>query len=151
MTPFDASEVERIPDVEPIEKEIHQLTNIARKEHDRGTVEWSADLTYVARDHSRDMVKRGYLSHQNPEGEEPWDRVEKYGLNFVGVSENIAGSGLPGDEGPDEIADHIFTMWKTSEKGHWENILRDRHTHHGSGVYLDKAGVTATQLFAIKR
>lgn len=152
MTPFDASEYDRIPDVTPIEREIHRLTNEAREKHGRDSVKWHGGLAYVARDHSRDMNDRNFINHVNPDGEKPWDRTARYGVDLTQISENISYVNIPNiDEYTiEEIAKEPFKGWKTSEKGHWENILDEEHTHEGVGVYLTENGVIATQLFGRK-
>lgn len=146
MTPFNASEHDRIKAVTPIEKEIHRLTNDARKEQGVGTVEWSDDLAYVARDHSRDMAQRGYFSHENPEGEHVWHRVEKYGLDFSSVGENIAGFGGIDTMTTQEMAEQTITMWMNSES-HQEILLDPQWSYEGVGIYLTETGLTATQVF----
>lgn len=149
MTPFDASEHSEISDVEPIEWEIHRLTNVARKEHGVTPVEWHDGLAYVARDHSRDMDERDFMDHENPDGEMPWDRTARYGIDLYSPRENIFTGGTRNVEHtPEALAEYAFDNWRTSEKGHWENILDGEHTHHGAGVYLRDYAITATQLFA---
>jgi uncharacterized protein YkwD len=44
----------------------------------------------VARLHSRDMFARGYFSHVNPDGEDPFDRMERGGVEFSAAGENLA-------------------------------------------------------------
>lgn len=44
----------------------------------------------VARLHSRDMFARGYFSHVNPDGEDPFDRMERGGVEFQAAGENLA-------------------------------------------------------------
>lgn len=152
MTPFDASENDDFPKVTPIEKEIHRLTNEARKGQNQSLLQWHDGLAYVARDHSRDMNDRNFLDHVNPEGEHPWDRAHRYGLDFDGYRENIAGIGMHDidQKTVEEIAKKTFMEWKTSDKGHWENLLDERHTHEGIGVYVRETGLTATQMFGIR-
>ena len=49
-----------------------------------------AALREVARDHGRDMFRRGYFSHYNPEQESPFDRMEKAGITYMAAGENLA-------------------------------------------------------------
>lgn len=47
-------------------------------------------LRCAARQHVQDMAERGYFAHTNPEGEEPWDRVDRTGYEWQRVGENLA-------------------------------------------------------------
>ena len=138
----------RIPDPKDIEKQIHEFTNMARERHSKSRIEWDNDLAFIARRHSKDMEKRGYFSHNNPDGESAQERVEKHELRYWNVFENIAGSGATEGKSPEELAEDIFEMWITSEKGHRENILAENVDHEGVGVFLpEDGGIYATQLF----
>lgn len=44
----------------------------------------------VARAHSRDMFARGYFSHINPDGKDPFDRMEAGGVKYRAAGENLA-------------------------------------------------------------
>ena len=48
------------------------------------------ELAEVARKHARDMFRRGYFSHYNPEGKSPFDRIRKEGIQFSIAGENLA-------------------------------------------------------------
>lgn len=47
-------------------------------------------LREVARAHSRDMFVRGYFAHQNPDGKDPFARMEDAGIKFIIAGENLA-------------------------------------------------------------
>lgn len=47
-------------------------------------------LRNVARAHSEDMFKRGYFSHVDPDGHDPFFRMEAAGINFLTAGENLA-------------------------------------------------------------
>ncbi|HKK08451.1 MAG TPA: CAP domain-containing protein, partial [Gemmatimonadota bacterium] len=42
-----------------------------RRAAGRGPLAWDPALAAIARDHSRDMVRRGYLGHVSPDGDGP--------------------------------------------------------------------------------
>jgi uncharacterized protein YkwD len=48
------------------------------------------EIQVVARKHSADMFARGYFSHINPNGEDPFDRMRKGGIRFLAAGENLA-------------------------------------------------------------
>lgn len=83
------------------------------------------DLVRVAQAHARDMARRGYFSHTNPEGQGPRDRVQAAGLSHTGVGENIAHH---------FSAASAMSAWMASS-GHRANILRESYTLIGVGVY----------------
>ena len=96
-----------------------------------------AGLAAVARAHSADMRDRGYSSHNNPDGESPFDRAEQAGLSAR--AENIA-------RGQDD-AKAVMNAWMNSA-GHRRNILNCDLTRLGVGVAEGSGGPWWTQLFA---
>ena len=48
------------------------------------------DLLRLARAHSRDMFIRGYFAHVNPDGEDPFDRMNEAGIIYQVAGENLA-------------------------------------------------------------
>ena len=58
-------------------------------------------LTRLAREHASDMIERGYLGHNTPEGATPTDRFEEEGVPYGYAGENIA---LNADEASAELA-----------------------------------------------
>jgi uncharacterized protein YkwD len=92
-------------------------------------------LRCAARVHSKDMADRGFFSHTNPDGESPWDRMEKAGYNWSWAGENIAsGQGSP---------ESVMSSWMNSS-GHCENIMNPNFDHIGVGYY---SGPLWTQTF----
>ncbi|MCL5019829.1 MAG: CvpA family protein [Patescibacteria group bacterium] len=47
-------------------------------------------LTDVARNHCKDMLRRGYFSHYTPEGLSPFDRMAQADIEFTSAGENLA-------------------------------------------------------------
>lgn len=82
------------------------------------------DVIPVARAHSTDMFERSYFSHENPDGESPFDRMEKGGVKYVVAGENLAYA-------PDVTVAHKGLM---NSPGHKENILRPEFGQIGIGV-----------------
>lgn len=47
-------------------------------------------LRDLARAYAKDMFVRGYFSHYNPEGQSPFDRMDKAGIKYTAAGENLA-------------------------------------------------------------
>ena len=90
-------------------------------------------LTAAAQEHSEDMDRRDYMSHQNPEGEGPGDRARRHGYDAWGA-ENVA----KGQTSPGQVMD----AWMGSS-GHRENILNCGLVAIGVG----ESGNAWTQMF----
>lgn len=84
----------------------------------------SFPLRELARDIARDMFARGYFSHYNPEGESPFDRMEKRGIKFSAAGENLALA-------PNVDLAHQGLM---NSSGHRANILSSDFGKVGIGV-----------------
>lgn len=91
-----------------------------------GPLEIDATLTCAARVHSLDMYERGFFDHTNPDGEDPFDRMEEAGFEGGRMGENIAqGYGDPAQ---------VMEGWMSSD-GHCSNIMNDGFTLIGIGYY----------------
>jgi len=78
----------------------------------------------VARAHSTDMFARGYFSHINPEGKNPFDRMRAGGVKFGSAGENLALA-------PTLALAHTGLM---NSPGHRANILSPNYTTVGIGI-----------------
>jgi uncharacterized protein YkwD len=83
-------------------------------------------LRCAARKHSKDMNDRNFFDHTNPDGESPFDRMQKAGYNMMTGGENIAG-GSPDAQG-------TMQQWMGSD-GHCANIMSPDYTEIGVGYY----------------
>ena len=84
-------------------------------------------LRCAARNHSYDMAERDFFAHTNPDGYDPFDRIDETGYLWVGAGENIAaGSPTPAD---------VISGWMGSD-GHCANIMRPGYTELGVGYYM---------------
>lgn len=81
-------------------------------------------LRDLARDYARDMFARGYFSHYNPEGQSPFDRMEKRNIHFTSAGENLALA-------PNVSLAHQGLM---NSPGHRRNILSPDFGKVGIGV-----------------
>ncbi len=89
-----------------------------------GPLTMNPSLQCAARVHSLDMSVRDFFSHDNPDGESPFDRMERAGYNFMTAGENIA-AGLT------TAADAMAT-WEQSP-GHCQNMMNSNYTEFGAG------------------
>lgn len=140
MEPFDATHGGRFASTDPIEHGIYDRINEARRTRSIETLSWDANLAYVARTHSRDMHKRDFYAHTNPDGEGPATRMREYGLDsyLASVGEIIAKRPLRDHtEDLDIVARRFFESWKASES-HWSEILESDQDRLGVGVYISE-------------
>lgn len=97
-------------------------------------------LRCAARKHSADMAEREFFAHDNPSGEEPWDRIEAAGYAFQAAGENIAAGQID--------AAMVMQGWMDSD-GHCANIMNPDFTEIGVGFFPGgQFGTLWTQDFA---
>jgi uncharacterized protein YkwD/uncharacterized membrane protein required for colicin V production len=133
--PFRSVTAKPRPD---LEARMLQLVNEERHKRGLQTLKPDPELTRVARDHSVDMLERGYFSHYTPEGLDPFDRMKNQGVRFLTGGENIAiTQTLP--------MAHTGLM---NSPGHRANILNPAFGRLGIGI-LDAGwyGLMITQAF----
>ncbi len=102
-----------------------ELTNAERAKAGVGPLEWDDTLAELGRAHCEDMVSRDFFSHDNPDGETPFDRMKKAGVSYRAAGENIAA----GQYSPEAAVE----AWMSSP-GHKQNILNAEFTSLGVGV-----------------
>jgi uncharacterized protein YkwD/uncharacterized membrane protein required for colicin V production len=96
------------------------------------------ELNRVARAHSKDMFKRGYFAHINPDGQNPFDRMKKANVNFISAGENLA------------LAQTLEMAHSNLMKspGHRANILNPSFGRVGIGILEDdEHGLMISQEF----
>ena len=150
-----------------IERQIYDMNNQVRISQGVSVLSYNDELAKLAKDHSEDMQKRFYFSHDTPEGLNPTDRAVKNGINVVknygfyyqtGIGENIMD--MPITFIPIFIwnSDCLITInnkqisqctidgWKRSQ-GHYENMINPSYDEIGVGVYCNFWGCKLTQDF----
>ncbi len=126
-----------------LEWEIHQLINEERESNDLSALLFHTGLMEVARAHSKDMLDRGYFAHENPEGEQVWDRATAAGIEFTLIAENLYfSSGIS----ENRVGKEAVEGWIDSP-GHYQNILLDV-SFTGIGIANDGDVYYITQVFA---
>jgi len=107
-----------------LEAEMLKLVNEERTANGLKPLQADTALTRVARLHSADMFRRGYFSHNTPEGKDPFDRIRQHKIRFLSAGENLALAPTL------EIA-HEGLM---NSPGHRANILQKSFGRVGIGV-----------------
>jgi hypothetical protein len=112
-------------------------------------LDWHAELAAVALAHSQDMCNRDFFDHSNPDGDDPFDRMDAAGIQWVTAGENIFRvSGVGVDEAV-TMGEEAFMDEPECVANHRSNILNRNFTHVGVGVYECGDGyIYITQDFA---
>ena len=158
-TSYEAAEEIRSEHVEDF---IHHEVNEIRADHGLEPLEWDGTIASVSRAHSGDMAERGFFSHENLDGESPFDRFDTVADYCEQYGENIAQSWVDrpveADDGStvrhetaQSIAEGLVGQWMDSTP-HREAILESSDNvswdRGGIGVYItDDGEVFATHNF----
>ena len=122
--------------VSDLELKVHAGINAERAKNGSAPLRWEEQLAAVARAHSDDMTRRGYFSHDTPEGLGPSDRIDRAGYScwkgsHYGVAENIAIETTLGNL--DRTAAEAVRGWMNSP-GHRTNLLGRQYDRTGIGA-----------------
>jgi uncharacterized protein YkwD len=118
---FKSDKFSRRPDLENV------LLNLVNNERSiRGIKKLKIDsiLSVPATQHGKDMLAKGYFSHNNPEGLSPFDRLSKLHIAYKSAGENLAHS-------PSVQLAHTGLM---NSPGHKANILNPKFGRIGIGI-----------------
>ncbi len=106
------------------EQEMYKSVNTERAKAGVQLLSFDDKLRGVAREHSDDMFKRGYFSHFTPEGTSPFDRMDKFSIEFNSAGENLALA--PSTD--------LAMQGLMASPGHRKNILSPNFNKIGVGV-----------------
>ncbi|MCP9986290.1 CAP domain-containing protein [Streptomyces sudanensis] len=120
-----------------MEAAVLDLVNRERAAVGCSPVRASAELGDLARAFSQDMAERGFFSHTDPDGDDPWARAAQAGVEGLG-GENIAYGQTD--------ANAVMEAWMNSD-GHRANILNCDFKRLGVGVHIADGGPWWTQNF----
>lgn len=169
-TPVSGSKRPGYGAVEPYERAVAEAVNEYRRSNGKRELEYREKAAYVARLHSQDQYEKEYVSHTQPDGENPSDRLNKWNVKGRAHGENIAYFGIrqieerPTEEEetpaltateyvpatPQEVAQQSLKVWKASSS-HDEGMLRDWWHWTGVGIVIAEDGSTwVTQVFTGK-
>lgn len=110
-----------------------EAVNAERRARGLPTYQVDVQLRRIAREHSEDMVRRGYFSHTTPEGDTLWDRLARAGFSPQWAGENIQRNSRVGKAAVDYAIN-----WFMNSTRHRNNILHQHYTHIGVGVALEE-------------
>ena len=105
---------------------VFEIVNQERAQEGLSAYRFDVDLAQAARAHAKDMVERGYFSHESPDGGTFSERATGAGYEGFPSGENIA-YGQP-------TAQQVMDAWMNSP-GHKSNILSDKSTAIGVGMH----------------
>jgi uncharacterized protein YkwD len=120
------------------ERQMFDLVNEERANVGLKALVWDDRLVPIARQHSEEMFKLKYFSHQSPVKGSPFDRLKAGGVTYTRAGENLA------------YAQSVTIAHRglMQSQGHRENILRPEFTRIGIGVITAGAyGRMFTQMF----
>ncbi len=101
------------------EFQLLKLANDSRVQAGLAPLQFSPRLMVAARNHSRDMAARSYLSHDSPAGDTPADRARAVGINYDELAENI----YKGEAAnASTLPEHVIEAWLRN-RVHRTNLL----------------------------
>jgi len=110
---------------DPELRELVRLVNLHRASLHLRPLAWSPRAAAVALAHSRDMERRDFFSHVNPDHASPFDRLDGAGIHYVRAGENIAYGYAAAAE--------VLQGWLDSP-GHRRNLENPDYTEQGIAV-----------------
>lgn len=119
------------------------LTNQDRAKSGIPTLSIDAHLSQAAQLKADDMAAKGYFSHVDPEGRQPWYWLQKAGYEYAYAGENLAVNFTDSED--------VQEAWMNSPTHH-ANIVKPQYTRIGIGVaqgmYQGKETTFVVQFFA---
>jgi len=143
----------QIDTLEEASRRVVRLTNQRREAHGRRPLSPDSGLRRVACSHAQDMLRRGFVGHETPDGEGPTDRVARLHRQLIGpVAENVwARTGrTPDQDRPASLAEQIVKGWMNSAS-HRRTLLESSATHLGVCVGREDTRIRVTQIVASVR
>ena len=128
-----------------LERRAFELINAERRAGGQAPLAWDDELCRMARQHSEEMARQNFFSHEGPSGDMV-DRARAMGIRgWRALGENIAYN-----QGFDDPAAFAVERWMGSAK-HRANILSGMFTRSGLGISRAADGrIFFTQVFAAR-
>jgi uncharacterized protein YkwD len=111
-----------------LEADLLVAVNRVRSDHHLIPLVRRTDLDRVALSHSADMARRGYFSHQSPEGENAVHRLQEYGVTDMRLAAENLGKTTQSDPSA-----QIVRSWLQSPD-HRGNLLAPALNFTGIGI-----------------
>jgi len=125
-----------------VERKVVRLVNRIRTHHGLRKLKASRTLAHAASDHTGDMLRADYLSHDSRDGTPMATRVRRYtGARWVG--ENIAVTSRRRG-----VARRVVRMWMASP-GHRAVLLSPKSRRIGVGRERGRLGGAAYSVFTV--
>lgn len=129
-----------IPDLPPVQTEaeaearVFSLVNSARQSANKVQLVRKGELDKIARDYAKKMVRKGFVGHVDPDGEDVGDRIKNAGLKYKYVAENVA------------VNETVIAAHKNliRSPAHAQMILDNRFSQVGVGVVFRDSGERRT-------
>jgi uncharacterized protein YkwD len=135
-----------------LERRVLDLVNVERAKAHLPALKPDDRLSAIARAHSRDMARRHFFGHVNPDGEDPTTRGRRAGYECrkslgdrirTGLAENLyEASGTARKD-----IEHASVAGWMKSPPHRANMLEKTYTSTGVGVAVEGDAVFITQLF----
>ena len=111
------------------ERRAFDLINAERQRRGLRPLAWDGGLTRLARYHSQNMARGGYLNHVDRDGLDLKGRAQAVGLRgWSMIGENIAYN-----QGYNDPTGFAVERWMVSQK-HRENAMNGEYTHAAVGI-----------------
>lgn len=131
-----------LEEIESLEQRCLDEVNRLREAHGRAPLEINEELLAVAREYSRRMAEERFFSHSDPDGLTVRQRVDRAGIKWKMIGENLAYS--LGYTNP--VAASV-TGWMDSP-GHRKNLLDPGFRQTAIGAWISSNGtVYFTEIF----
>ncbi len=128
----------------PLEADLLIHVNQVRSDHNLVPLVRRSDLDRVALAHSIDMARRGYFSHQSPEGANAVDRLRQHGITDMRLAAENLGKTTQSDP-----STQIVRSWLQSPD-HRGNLLAPALNFTGIGIVRGADGsLIYTQVYIL--
>jgi uncharacterized protein YkwD len=116
--------------IKSAEQRAFDMLNADRRANGLPRLKLNGSLVVLGENYGKDMIRRSFFSHYNPEGQSPFDRMRNHGINYRYAGENLA------------INRNIDAAEKAfmNSPGHRANILNPNYSEVGVGVSYDSRG-----------
>jgi uncharacterized protein YkwD len=111
------------------ERRAFELINRERQRRGLSPLAWDGGLVRLARYHSQNMARGGYLSHVDRDGLDLKRRAQALGLQGW----RVLGENIAYNQGYDDPTAFAVERWMISEK-HRENAMSGQYTHAAVGI-----------------
>jgi uncharacterized protein YkwD len=97
-------------------------------------LQWDAKLAEVARARAQQLANGAAFQHVSADGSQPWDRLNKAGVQWVSIGENLAMAQNAAQ------AEAAFMNEAKFQENHRGNIVSKSFTHVGIGIAVGQDG-----------